>query len=198
MHAGEKEAYTNRRNYIITGIFRLFSFCFIPDRGHFCSAWNLSEHTERAAAFAAAPVRSVADQLVGDGLSDPGADGVHAAEPFHLVPGFEGLGDALGAGELGGQLVRHLPGLLVDLREMSVQLAVVEQGVVEGAAVLLQVVRPPSAPQAQGRRGGLVLPGDQVAVAHQFVVEAGPVITDKAFHSVLLFGHIALGRVRGG
>ena len=144
------------------------------------------------------PVRSVVDQLVGDDLSDPGADGVHTPDPGEGIGGFEGLGDALGAGELGGQLVRHLPGLLVDLGEMSVQLAVVEQGVVEGAALLLQVVCPPSAPQAQGRRGGLVLPGDQVAVAHQFVVEAGPVIVDKAFHSVLLFGHIALGRVRGG
>ena len=164
----------------------------------FCSAWNLSEHTEGAAAFAAVPFRSVADQLVGDDLSDPGADGVHALDPGKGIGGFEGLGDALGAGELGGQLVRHLPGLLVDLGGMSVELPIVEQGIVEGAAVLLQVVRPPSAPQAQGRRGGLVFPGNQVAVARQFIVKAGPVIVDKAFHSVLLFGHIVLGRVRGG
>ena len=81
----------------------------------FCLAWNLSEHTERAAAFAAALARSVADQLVGDDLSDPGADGVHALDPGEGIGGFEGLGDALGAGELGGQLVGHLPGLLVDM-----------------------------------------------------------------------------------
>lgn len=114
----------------------------------FCSAWNLSEHTEGAAAFAAVPFRSVADQLVGDDLSDPGADGVHALDPGQGIGGLEGFGDALGAGELVGQLVSHLPGLLVDLGEMSVQLAVIEQDIVEGAAVLLQVVRPPSAPQA--------------------------------------------------
>ena len=79
---------------------------------------------------------------------DPIADRVHALDPGEGIGGLEGLGDALGAGEQGGQLVCHLPGLLVDSGEMSAELAVVEQGVVEGAAVLFQVVRPPSAPQA--------------------------------------------------
>lgn len=106
------------------------------------------------------------------------ADGVHTLDPGDGIGGLEDLGDAIGAGELGGQLVCHLPGLLIDLGEMSVQPTVVEQGVVEGAAVLFQIVRPPSAPKAQGRRGGLALPGDQIAVAHQFVVEARPVIVD--------------------
>jgi len=69
-----------------------------------------------AAAFAAAPVRSATDQLVGDDLSDPGADGVHALDPGKGIGGLQGFGEALGAGELGGQLVSHLPGLLVDMR----------------------------------------------------------------------------------
>ena len=81
----------------------------------FCPVGDSSGNNERAAAFAAAPVHSVADQLVGDDLPDPGADGVHALDPGQGIGGLEGLGDALGAGELGGQLVSHLPSLLVDL-----------------------------------------------------------------------------------
>lgn len=64
---------------------------------------------------AAAPGRSVEDQLVGDDLSDPGADGVHALDPGEGIGGLEGLGNTLGL----GQLLDHSLNVLITLREHS-------------------------------------------------------------------------------
>ena len=89
-----------------------------------------------AAAVAAAPVRSVVNQLVLYDLLRTMTDGVHVAEPLHLVPDLEGFGHALGGGQVGDRGFELFPGRAVDLQKVFGQLAGEEQGG-EGAVMLL-------------------------------------------------------------
>ena len=77
----------------------------------------------------------------------------------------------------------HGGGVVVDGVEMVFQLTREQQVVIEGPAVSLEVGQAASAPEAQGLRGGVVVPGDQVVVAHQLIGETGAGVGDVFLHS---------------
>ena len=78
------------------------------------------------------------DELADGDLLGSCAAGVHRADPFELVAGFEVLGHALGTGELIGDALDHRQRIVVDLDEVVVQSAGQKQLGENALAVLLQ------------------------------------------------------------
>ena len=131
-------------------------------------------------------IGSVVDQFVVDQLPHPCLDAVHALDPGQGIGGLQGFGEALGAGQLGGQAVGHGGGVGVDGVEMAFQLTRKKKVVIERPVVGFEVGQAASAPEAQGLGGGVVISGDQVVVAHQFVVETRARVGDVFLHTCLL------------
>ena len=117
------------------------------------------------------------DQVVQDDLLGAVVDVVHGPHPGHLVAGFEGFGDALALGHLGGEALQHFVGLAVDLLQVGVETALQEHAVEDAAVVAAQVLVAHSAVFADlwGLRGLQI--GDQIV--------AFPVIS-QFLHGVLL------------
>ncbi len=82
-----------------------------------------------------------------------GAEVVHAAEPFHLVLGFQALGDALKRRHFGNRGFDLLPCRAVDLQKMLGQFAGEDEGGQGAVVPLLQETLPDPAVLADGGVG---------------------------------------------
>lgn len=103
---------------------------------------------------------SVVNQVVYDDLLRAVADGVHTADPFHLVTGFEGFGHAFGGGQLTGQGGHLVPGRLIDVQQVPNEGAGEDQSGVGAVVLLLQVAFAHAAVLAEG--AGRLVVQDQV------------------------------------
>lgn len=113
------------------------------------------------------------------------ANVVHSTNPRHLVAGLHCLVYILFLRHLFDQSGKHFFGLLVDLRNMLIQLAAQQQAVIECAAVVVRIFPVPSAPDADAPAFRDSQAG-QIIVALQLISEATALIINVFFHNKLL------------
>ena len=103
------------------------------------------------------------NQISVDCFLGAGADAVYAADPGHLIVGFQLFGDAFGVGHLADQQRKHFPCLPFELLQVGVQLAAKQQYGEERVSVLQQELSLPFAPHVNIWDRRSVRPGSRLS-----------------------------------
>ena len=115
--------------------------------------------------------------------------GVHPPDPFHLVAGFQRFRNALSICHLLYQPKKKLLCLSVNVRKIGVQFAAGQQVGIAHTAMLLEIAAMPLPPYPDWPIFlRLIIPGNQIIVSNQLILQPRAFICDKSFLSYnLLF-----------
>ena len=115
--------------------------------------------------------------------------GVHPPDPFHLVAGFQRFRNALSICHLFYQPKKKLLRLPVNIRKIGVQFTAGQQVGIVHTVMLLEIAEMPLPPYPDWRISlRLIIPGDQIIVSNQLILQPRAFICNKYLHSYnLLF-----------
>ena len=123
------------------------------------------------------------DNIYLDYFKFSAADIIHPPDPFHLVVGFQRFGNTICICHLLYQPRKKFLCPSVDIRKIGVQFATCQQSGISHTAMLLEIAEMPLSPYPDWLIFlRLIIPGNQIIVSNQFLLQPGAFICDKALH----------------